>query len=112
MSSRGRTSTRLEHLSESWIREMTRVALECGAVNLSQGYPDFDPPPEVREAAAKAVLEGPNQYAVTWGLAELREARCTAKRESPQTTSASVNSRSSQSRSCCSASARACCRAA
>ena len=53
---------------------MTRVALECGAVNLSQGYPDFDPPPEVREAAAKAVLEGPNQYAVTWGLAELREA--------------------------------------
>ena len=74
MSSRGRTSARLEHLSESWIREMTRVALECGAVNLSQGYPDFDPPPEVREAAAKAVLEGPNQYAVTWGLAELREA--------------------------------------
>jgi len=74
MSSRGRTSTRLEHLSESWIREMTRVALECGAINLSQGYPDFDPPREVREAAAKAVLEGPNQYAVTWGLAELREA--------------------------------------
>ena len=74
MSSRGRTSTRLEHLSESWIREMTRVALECGAINLSQGYPDFDPPREVREAAAKAVLEGPNQYAITWGLAELREA--------------------------------------
>ena len=74
MSSRGRTSARLEHLSESWIREMTRVALECGAINLSQGYPDFDPPREVREAAAKAVLEGPNQYAGTWGLAELREA--------------------------------------
>ncbi len=74
MTSRGKTAAKLEHLSESWIREMTRIALECGAINLSQGYPDFDPPREVREAAAKAVLEGPNQYAITWGLAELREA--------------------------------------
>ena len=74
MTSKGKTSAKLEHLQESWIREMTRIALDCGAVNLSQGYPDFDPPREVREAAAKAVLEGPNQYAVTWGLAELREA--------------------------------------
>ena len=74
MTSRGKTAAKLEQLSESWIREMTRIALECGAINLSQGYPDFDPPREVREAAAKAVLEGPNQYAITWGLAELREA--------------------------------------
>ena len=56
MTSRGKTAAKLEHLSESWIREMTRIALECGAINLSQGYPDFDPPREVREAAAKAVL--------------------------------------------------------
>ena len=75
MTSRGKTAAKLEHLSESWIREMTRIALECGAINLSQGYPDFDPPREVREAAAKAVLEGPNQYAITWGLAELQIGR-------------------------------------
>ena len=57
MSSRGRTSARLEHLSESWIREMTRVAMECGAVNLSQGYPDFDPPREVRGVSARIEIQ-------------------------------------------------------
>ncbi len=66
-------SSRLDGLRQSQIREMTRLAIESGAVNLSQGFPDFQPPSEVREAAAHAVREGPNQYAVTWGLPELRQ---------------------------------------
>jgi aspartate/methionine/tyrosine aminotransferase len=67
-------SSRIRGLRESRIREMTRIALDCGAINLSQGFPDFDPPLEIREAAARAVREGPNQYAVTWGLPSLRQA--------------------------------------
>jgi aminotransferase len=53
---------------------MTRVANRYGAVNLSQGFPDFDPPPELLAAAEKAAREGPHQYAVTWGAQNFREA--------------------------------------
>jgi len=67
-------AARLHALRESRIREMTRLAIDCGAINLAQGFPDFDPPLAMREAAARAVREGPNQYAVTWGLAALRDA--------------------------------------
>lgn len=59
---------------ESVIRAMTRLANECGAINLSQGFPDFPPPPELLEAAAKAIKDGPHQYAVTWGAQNFREA--------------------------------------
>lgn len=69
-------ATRLLELRESVIREMTRLALEHGAVNLAQGFPDFSPPAEVLAAAHAAIDEGHNQYAVTWGVAPLREAIC------------------------------------
>jgi aspartate/methionine/tyrosine aminotransferase len=68
------TSQRVGRFTESVIRRMTRVAMECGAVNLSQGFPDFDPPPELQAALEKAGRAGPHQYAVTWGAANFRRA--------------------------------------
>ena len=68
------TSQRTGRFTESVIRRMTRVALECGAVNLSQGFPDFDPPEELRAALEKTAHAGPHQYAVTWGAANFRQA--------------------------------------
>jgi aminotransferase len=53
---------------------MTRVSNQFGAVNLSQGFPDFDPPPALLQAAERAVREGPHQYAITWGAANFRAA--------------------------------------
>ena len=67
-------SKRTETFTDSVIRRMTRVCLGCGAVNLSQGFPDFDPPGALTEALAKAAAEGPHQYAVTWGARDFREA--------------------------------------
>lgn len=69
-----RTSKRTGTFTESLIREMTRVAAEHGAINLSQGYPDWDPPPELMQAAKDAMDAGRHQYAVTWGSPELRAA--------------------------------------
>lgn len=60
-------------MKESVIREMTRLALDHGAVNLSQGFPDYDPPSVIIEAAKAAIDRGHNQYSVTWGYAPLRE---------------------------------------
>ena len=67
-------SHRVGRFTESVIRRMTRVAMECGAVNLSQGFPDFDPPEELRVALEKAARAGPHQYAVTWGAPNFRRA--------------------------------------
>ncbi len=53
---------------------MTRVANSCNAVNLSQGFPDFDPPEELLVAAERAGRNGPHQYAVTWGAPNFRQA--------------------------------------
>jgi aminotransferase len=64
---------RLTKLRESVIREMTRLTLEHGAINLAQGFPDFPPPPEVIAAAHAAIDAGHNQYAVTWGIKPLRD---------------------------------------
>lgn len=69
-----RTSTRTGKFAESVIRGMTRLANQCGAINLSQGFPDFDPPEEVLLAAERAAREGPHQYAVTWGAPNFRAA--------------------------------------
>lgn len=69
-----RTSGRLNHFTESVIRRMTRVANQAGAVNLSQGFPDFDPPAALLQAAERAAREGPHQYAITWGAANFRAA--------------------------------------
>lgn len=63
---------RLSTLTESVIRDMTRLAIKHGAVNLSQGFPDFDPPPELLNAAARAIQGGHNQYTITWGTPGLR----------------------------------------
>ena len=68
------TSQRVGRFTESVIRRMTRVAMECGAVNLSQGFPDFDPPAELRRALEKTAHAGPHQYAVTWGAPGFRRA--------------------------------------
>jgi len=68
------TSERTRHFTESVIRRMTRVANACGAVNLSQGFPDFEPPQALLAAAERAARQGPHQYAVTWGAANFRQA--------------------------------------
>jgi len=77
------TSQRTSRFTESVIRHMTRIANGCGAINLSQGFPDFDPPEELLAAAEHAGRHGPHQYAVTWGAVNFRQAlarkltRCT-----------------------------------
>src|SRR2546428_4450861 len=53
---------------------MTRIAALHGAVNLAQGYPDFEPPPELTAAAKRALDGGYNQYSITWGARGLRDA--------------------------------------
>ena len=69
-----KTSRRLSQFTESVIRRMTRVANQAGAVNLSQGFPDFDPPEALLQAAERSAREGPHQYAITWGAANFRAA--------------------------------------
>jgi len=68
------TSRRLEYFSESVIRKMTRIANTYGAVNLSQGFPDFQPPKPLLRALEDAAMKGPHQYAITWGAQNFREA--------------------------------------
>jgi len=63
-----------ETFTESVIREMTRICDAVGGYNLSQGFPDFESPKAIKEAAIKAITEGWNQYPVTFGEPELREA--------------------------------------
>ncbi len=69
-----RVSARAETFTESVIRDMTRLALRHGAVNLAQGFPDFACPPELKEAACAAIEADINQYAITWGAADFRQA--------------------------------------
>lgn len=71
----------MQGFPESVIREMTRIAVLHGAVNLAQGYPDFDPPPELIEAVKRAVDHGGNQYSITWGDPGLRAAISRKARE-------------------------------
>lgn len=67
-------STRTETFTDSVIRRMTRISLQYGAINLSQGFPDFDPPREITDRLAEVAGEGPHQYALTWGAQNFREA--------------------------------------
>ena len=67
-------SDRTAHFTDSVIRRMTRIANRCGAVNLSQGFPDFAPPTEITNRLAEVAHSGPHQYAVTWGAQNFREA--------------------------------------
>jgi aspartate/methionine/tyrosine aminotransferase len=67
-------STKTRFFTESVIREMTRRAIEFGAVNLAQGFPDFAAPAELKEAAKRAIDEEYNQYAITHGSPNFRKA--------------------------------------
>lgn len=67
-------SIRTSHFYESVIRNMTRLANSCGAINLSQGFPDFDPPRAMMDRLAEVAHNGPHQYALTIGAQNFREA--------------------------------------
>ncbi|RXE58640.1 pyridoxal phosphate-dependent aminotransferase [Acetivibrio mesophilus] len=67
-------SKRIENFTDSVIRRMTRIANSHGAINLSQGFPDFDPPSELKNALEKVASGSIHQYAVTWGAKNFREA--------------------------------------
>ena len=67
-------ATRLDRFTESVIREMTRVADAHGAINLAQGFPDFDPPAELVAAAQQALSGNHHQYAITYGAPPFRQA--------------------------------------
>jgi len=67
-------SARTADFTDSVIRRMTRVSLQYNAVNLSQGFPDFDPPKEILDKLAEISPVGPHQYSITWGAQNFREA--------------------------------------
>lgn len=67
-------SSRTDNFTDSVIRRMTRVSMEYDAVNLSQGFPDFDPPKEILERLAEVTKEDYHQYSITWGAQNFREA--------------------------------------
>ena len=69
-----RVSNKASQFGESVIREMTRQAMRHNAINLAQGFPDFPAPEELKRAAQEAIAADINQYAITWGARELREA--------------------------------------
>ena len=69
-----RISKRVQGFTESVIREMTRVVSQVGGVNLAQGMPNFPPPPELIEAAHRAIDGDFHQYSITWGTPRLRRA--------------------------------------
>src|SRR5436309_11933924 len=68
------TARRTHSFTESVIRGMTRLASEHGAINLAQGFPNFPAPDVLKEAAARAIRDDVNQYAITWGAKRLRDA--------------------------------------
>ncbi len=67
-------SDRVQTFTDSVIRRMTRISNTYGAINLSQGFPDFDPPKAILNRLAEVALEGPHQYSITFGAKNLREA--------------------------------------
>lgn len=67
-------SKRTKDFTDSVIRRMTRIANKYGAVNLSQGFPDFNPPKQITDRLSEVASEGPHQYALTWGAKNFRDA--------------------------------------
>lgn len=67
-------SKRTAGFTDSVIRRMTRISNQYGAINLSQGFPDFDPPREITDRLKEIADSGPHQYALTWGAQNFREA--------------------------------------
>jgi aspartate/methionine/tyrosine aminotransferase len=77
----GQASATAAALTESVIREMTRLALQHNAINLAQGFPDFPAPDQVKHAAVAAIEGDLNQYPITWGQVSIREALADKYRE-------------------------------
>ena len=73
-------SARTAAFTDSVIRRMTRISMKYNAVNLSQGFPDFDPPRQLTDRLREVAQEGPHQYAVTWGAQNFREALAAKQR--------------------------------
>ena len=71
---RPHVSAKASRFTESVIREMTRLAMQHRAINLAQGFPDFPAPAEIKAAAVRAIEEDVNQYAITWGARDFRQA--------------------------------------
>lgn len=69
-------SQRTSQFTDSVIRRMTRVSMKYDAINLSQGFPDFDPPAEITDRLAEVAHTGPHQYAITWGAPQLSRRAC------------------------------------
>ncbi|MBQ6666098.1 MAG: hypothetical protein IJM68_10975, partial [Synergistaceae bacterium] len=69
-------SDRVGTFTDSVIRRMTRICNKYGAINLSQGFPNWDPPTEMMDSLAKTAHTGPHQYAITFGAKNFREAIC------------------------------------
>ena len=67
-------SNRTSTFTDSVIRRMTRISNQYGAVNLSQGFPDFEPPREILDRLAQVTNEDYHQYSITWGAQNFREA--------------------------------------
>jgi aminotransferase len=67
-------SRKCPQFTDSVIRRMTRISLECGAINLSQGFPDFDPPKALLDRLAEVSAVGPHQYPITMGAPNFRRA--------------------------------------
>lgn len=74
MELRSRISRKATSFTESVIREMSREAVKYGAVNLGQGFPDWAAPEDIKQKAIEAIAADHNQYAVTWGVKEFRDA--------------------------------------
>ena len=72
--SKNRISRKTASFTESVIREMTREAMKYGAVNLGQGFPDFAAPDDIKQKAMEAIAADHNQYAITWGVKDFRDA--------------------------------------
>ncbi len=71
---KNRISRKAASFTESVIREMTREAMKYGAVNLGQGFPDFAAPEDIKQKAMAAIAADHNQYAITWGVKDFRDA--------------------------------------
>ncbi len=67
-------SSRTKNFTDSVIRRMTRISLKYDAINLSQGFPDFDPPKQILQRLKEVAVAGPHQYAITWGAPNFRQA--------------------------------------
>lgn len=75
-------SSRTSRFTDSVIRRMTRICMQHDAINLSQGFPDFDPPRVIEDHLAEVAYKGPHQYAITWGAPNFRAAL--AAKQSPR----------------------------